>query len=215
MSKGLTVNIKNLEKKYRIVTDNLLDAIWVVDAETLKFEYITPSIEKISGYTAEEYRQFTIKDRLTPDSLQKALGVLAEGRKSFHQGIKPIRSLELELIHKNGNAYWVEIRARFIKENGSPLKIIGVIRNISQRKRAEHQKEELIKKLADTLAEKERLLKEIKVLHGLLPICSGCKRIRDEQDKWWPLDAYVSDRTEAQITHTICPDCKEVFYKGQ
>jgi hypothetical protein len=47
---------------------------------------------------------------------------------------------------------------------------------------------------------------------GLLPICSGCKRIRDESGKWWPLDAYVKARTEAEFTHTICSDCKDVFY---
>ena len=64
----------------------------------------------------------------------------------------------------------------------------------------------------EALAEKDRLLKEVKVLRGLLQICSGCKRIRDEQGRWWPLDAYVRDRTEAKLTHTICPDCDEVYY---
>ncbi len=62
------------------------------------------------------------------------------------------------------------------------------------------------------ISRKERLLKEVKVLRGLLPICSGCKRIRDEHDRWWPLDAYVRARTEAELTHTICPDCTDVFY---
>ena len=62
------------------------------------------------------------------------------------------------------------------------------------------------------LAEKESLLKEVKLLKGLLPICSGCKRIRDENGRWWPLDAYVKARTEAELTHTICADCQDVFY---
>ena len=56
------------------------------------------------------------------------------------------------------------------------------------------------------------LLKEIKVLRELLPICSGCKRIRDEIGKWWPLDAYVKKHTDSEFTHTVCPDCKDVFY---
>ena len=212
MSKRLKEKIEELEGKHRVVADNLLDAIWVIDVATLKFEYITSSIEKISGYTADEFKDFTIMDRLTPESLQKVKEILTEEVPKFERGVKTIRTLEVELIHKNGSIYWAEIRTKFVKEPNKPLKIIGVTREITQRKKIEQQQNELIKKLGDTLVEKERLLKEIKVLRGLLPICSGCKRIRDEHDLWWPLDAYVKSRTDAEITHTICPDCTKVFY---
>lgn len=106
----------------------------------------------------------------------------------------------------------LEVQARFMEEAGSPLKIVDVTRNITARKTAELKIEEQNRKLADALAEKERLLKEIKVLEGLLPICSGCKRIRDDDGKWWPLDAYIQEYTDSEITHTICPDCKDVFF---
>ncbi len=212
MSKSLKEKIKQLEKKHRIIADNLIDAIWSLDVETLKFDYITPSIEKISGYTAEEFKNFTIADRLTPESLHKVEAILAEEIPRFEQGVKAIKTLDVELFHKNGNTYWGEIRAKFIKESDKPLKIVGVIREITDRKKTEQQQDKLIKQLGEALAEKNKLLKEIKVLRGLLPICSGCKRIRDEHDKWWPLDAYVRAHTETDFTHTICPDCKDVFY---
>lgn len=212
MSEKLKRKIEELEKKHRLLADNLLDAIWVIDVETLQYDYITPSIEKISGYSVDEYMNFTIIDRMTPESFQKVETVLTEEMPKFEKGVKTIRTLEIELIHKNGNTYWNEIRAKFFKESEKPLKIIGVARDITERKQAEQQQNELINQLEDTLAEKNKLLKEIKVLRGLLPICSGCKRIRDEHDKWWPLDAYVRARTEAEITHTICPDCEVVFY---
>jgi len=61
------------------------------------------------------------------------------------------------------------------------------------------------------VAENERLLKENKILTGLLPICAGCKRIRDDNEKWWPLEAYVREHTDADFTHTICTDCNEIF----
>ena len=48
---------------------------------------------------------------------------------------------------------------------------------------------------------------EVRQLEGLLPICSYCKRIRDEGDQWSQVEDYVSHRTEAQFTHGICPDC--------
>ncbi len=212
MSKKLKNKIEALEEKHRVIADNLIDAIWTLDVETLKFDYITPSIERISGYTADEYMNFTIQERLTPESFQKVATILAEEIPRFEQGVKAIRTLEVELIHKTGDIYWAEIRVRFIKEAGKPLKIIGITREITDRKKAEQQQNELIQKLGVALAEKQRLLKEVKVLQGLLPICSGCKRIRDEYGKWWPLDAYVRERTDAEITHTICPGCEDVLY---
>jgi PAS domain S-box-containing protein len=212
MFKSFEEKIKQLEKKHRIIADNLIDAIWSLDVETQKFDYITPSIERVSGYTADEYMNFTLQETLTPESFQKVTAILTEEIPRFEQGVKRIRTLELEFLHKNGNTYWAEIRAKFIKEAGNSLKIIGVTREISDWKKAEQQQNKLIKRLGEALAEKKRLLKEVKTLRGLLPICSGCKRIRDENGKWWPLDAYVNARTEAELTHTICSDCKDVFY---
>jgi len=212
MSENLKRKIEKLEEKHRLIADNLLDAIFVLDATTLKFDYITPSIRKISGYSADEYKKFTIMNRLTSESYKKVEVILAEELQKCDQGFKVMRTLEVELIHKNGDTYWSEIRARFIEEAHKPLKIIGTLRDISERKKVEKKQTGLMQKLAGALAEKERLLKEIKVLEGLLPICSGCRRVKDEQGKWWPLDAYVNVRTEAELTHTICSDCKDVFY---
>lgn len=212
MSVKLREKIEKLEEKHRVVANNLLDAIWVVDIETLKFDYITPSIKKISGFNADEFKNFTIRDRLTPESYKEIEAILTDEVPRFKEGMKAIRTLEVELIHKNGNTYWAEIRTKLVKESDKPLKLIGVTREITERKKVEQQQNELIKKLGEVLADKDRLLKENKVLRGLLPICSGCKRIRDEHDRWWPLDAYVKSHTDAEITHTICPDCTQVFY---
>ena len=66
MSNSLKDKIKQLEIKHRIIADNLIDAIWSLDVETLKIDYITPSIERISGYTADEYMNFTLQETLTP-----------------------------------------------------------------------------------------------------------------------------------------------------
>ena len=171
-----------------------------------------PVSERISGYTAEEVMGLTIKDRLTPESFQIVRAVLEEEKRKFDQGIRSSRVLEVESINKNGERCWLEIKARFVKEAGSPLKIVGVTRLINERKIAEQKREDLIRKLADALAEKETLLKELKILRSLLPICSGCRRIRDENGKWWPLEFYIERQTRSRITHTICPDCQGVLY---
>ena len=62
MAKTLKDRIENLEQKHRIIAGNVIDAIWVVDAETLKFEYVSPSIETISGYTPDEIMNLKVEE---------------------------------------------------------------------------------------------------------------------------------------------------------
>ena len=208
--------IKKLEKDHRFLTENLIDAIWSADVESLCFDYMTDSIENLSGYRADEYINLRLQERMTPESFQKITTLLKEEIPRIDQGLKSIRTVEVELIHRNGSLYWGEIRARLLKEDPEgKIKIVGVIKDISVRKKAEQEKNELIEKLGKALAEKERLLKENKGLKDLLSICSGCKRIKDEKGRWWPLDAYIEKATETKLSHTICADCEEAFYGNE
>jgi len=196
----------------RLLADNLADAIWVLDANTLMYEYITPSIHKISGYQSDELIGTSALDRLTTESLKAATDMWRRVQSEYQRGIRTMRAMELELVHKNGNTYWVEIRAKFFEEPDAPMKLIGLTRDITARKRAEQEQADLNIRLATALAEKEHLLKEMKILKALLPICSGCRRIRDDHGKWWPLEIYVKEHTNSSFSHTICPDCKDVLY---
>ncbi|HEY6555173.1 MAG TPA: hypothetical protein VI669_17580, partial [Vicinamibacteria bacterium] len=56
---------------------------------------------------------------------------------------------------------------------------------------------------------------EIKTLSGLLPICAWCKRIRDDDGRWNQLESFVKDRTEAEFTHGICPECTQGMRQGR
>ncbi|MFH0960543.1 MAG: hypothetical protein V1897_17785, partial [Pseudomonadota bacterium] len=75
--------------------------------------------------------------------------------------------------------------------------------------------EKLLKKKIDEL---EKALSHVRTLEGILPICSNCKRIRLEgtdhknQDNWVQIETYVSDKTEAQFSHSICPECVKKLY---
>ena len=66
---------------------------------------------------------------------------------------------------------------------------------------------ELRRKLADRVQELETALKQVRRLEGLLPICSYCKRIRNEQDYWERVDAYISQHANVRFSHNICPEC--------
>jgi PAS domain S-box-containing protein len=204
--------MEEIEKQNRLVAENLVDAVWVIDAKSLTYDYITPSIYDISGYTPEELVNSSFIDRLTPESLTKCTELLTQALKERAHRKEVTRSIELELMHKDGGSYWVEIRAKFLEKPDSPLKIVGITRDITNKKTIEQQLQNQNKKLTEALAEKERLLEEIRVLRQLLPVCSGCKRIRDDDGKWWPLDLFVKEHTGSEFTHTICSDCKDVLY---
>jgi len=66
---------------------------------------------------------------------------------------------------------------------------------------------QLQQNLSDRVRELEDALKQVKQLRGLLPICSYCKKIRDDQNYWQQVESYVTKHSEAQFSHSICPDC--------
>ena len=67
----------------------------------------------------------------------------------------------------------------------------------------------LQEKLGDRVQELERALIEVKQLQGLLPICSYCKKVRDDKNYWQQVEEYLSHRTELQFSHGVCPHCYE------
>ncbi len=66
--------------------------------------------------------------------------------------------------------------------------------------------------LKTNIEELEKALDEVKTLRGILPICSSCKKIRDDNNNWVQMEVYVRDRTEADFSHGICPDCVKKLY---
>ncbi len=83
--------------------------------------------------------------------------------------------------------------------------LLLTVNDITPQKKSETEKELLIAQLRDALA-------QVKSLSGLLPICSSCKKIRDDSGYWRQIEAYIRDHSEADFTHSICPDCARKLY---
>lgn len=66
--------------------------------------------------------------------------------------------------------------------------------------------------LQQTIKKLRRALDEVKTLKGLLPICAKCKKVRDDEGYWQSVEKYISQKTEAKFTHSICPDCLKDLY---
>jgi phosphoserine phosphatase RsbU/P len=69
--------------------------------------------------------------------------------------------------------------------------------------------------LADRVQELEKALAWVKKLQGLLPICSYCKRIRNDRNYWQQVESYIADHSEAEFTHGVCPHCYETILKPE
>lgn len=87
-------------------------------------------------------------------------------------------------------------------------KIMGAVvinQDITEAKRLEKEREELIISLEDAR-------KNIKILSGLLPICANCKKIRENNGTWEQMESYIHTHSEAEFSHGICPDCMHKLY---
>ncbi len=96
-------------------------------------------------------------------------------------------------------------KATFHDDHGKVSGLIGAILDITERKEAEEEREKLITKL-------QFALDKVKVLSGFLPICSSCKKIRDDKGYWNQIEEYISKHSEAEFSHGICPTCEEKLY---
>jgi hypothetical protein len=74
---------------------------------------------------------------------------------------------------------------------------------------------ELQQSLADRITQLEDALANVKHLQGILPICSHCKKVRDDQNYWQQVESYISTHTDAQFSHGICPECFDQITKAQ
>jgi PAS domain S-box-containing protein len=127
------------EEKYRLLADHMNDTIWMMDLN-LRFTYVSPSVEKIRGYTLAELRQFTFDQLLTPHSFQHAKELFAVEMSNVmaDPGYSPVITIELEFYRRDGTIYTCETKISIIRdENGNPISILGQDRDITERKQVE------------------------------------------------------------------------------
>ena len=134
--------LRESEEKYRLLAENVSDNLWIMDLASLRFTYVSPSVKSINGYTPEEAVGKPIENVLTPQSLEIALTALREelDKEKLEVNLYRSRTLELEQYHKNGSTLWTEVNVKFIRDgSGQVSGILGVTRDISERKRLEAQ----------------------------------------------------------------------------
>ena len=123
------------EKKFKLLAEHSADVIYRMNIENEEYLYVSPSVKKVFGYTPQEALSLTIRDILTPESYKKQYEKM---QKDISSGKISTRILQLEAIHKDGHIFPVEINATFIYDSQKkPREILGVARDITERKKAE------------------------------------------------------------------------------
>jgi PAS domain S-box-containing protein len=156
--------------------------------------------------------------QLTGYSLEEALGRKTSLVKSdvhdqaFYQGLWQtvlaghVWSAEMNNRRKDGSLYTEQNTITPVRlESGEITHFIAVKEDVTDRRRAAAEREGMIQEL-------QAALSRVKLLSGLLPICSNCKRIRDDQGSWSQVEAYISSHSDTTFTHGICPECLHRLY---
>ncbi|MEI7727022.1 MAG: PAS domain S-box protein [Bacteroidota bacterium] len=133
--------LRESENRYRLLAENITDIIWEQDLENNVFEYISPSVEKVLGYTVMEVMTLGIQNTITPGSKQYLESLIPGRIEQFLNGSCDSFIDEVEHVHKNGDVVWLEVTSHIIfnPEDGR-MKSTGVARNISEWKKAELEK---------------------------------------------------------------------------
>jgi two-component system, cell cycle sensor histidine kinase and response regulator CckA len=129
--------LRESEKKYRFLAENVVDVIWTMDLQ-MRLTFMSPSEEKMYGWDHEERTTLQPQDYLPPQSLALARKTLADQLAMQGGPEDEGVTLEMEQYRKDGTTFWAEVKARLLRdEQGAPTGIIGSTRDITERKRFE------------------------------------------------------------------------------
>ncbi len=129
------------EKRYRFIAENVSDVIWAIDTN-LRLTYFSPSITKMNGYSVEENMARGIEKSLSPASLEAVSGIVMrelakKGKPNTATLLTPVTA---EIEHKDGSKIWAESAGTLLRDSdGKPVEIVGVLRDITERKKAEEE----------------------------------------------------------------------------
>ena len=165
-----------------------------------RFERLSPAWARTLGFTLEELYARPMIELVHPEDRERTL---EQNRRV--RGGDQARLFENRYLCKDGSYRWLLWNATADLERQM---IFSVARDITERKAAEQERERLLKELQEALA-------EVGELRRILPICSYCRRIRDDADYWHTVEGYLSRHTGAQFSHGICPECFDSVVEPQ
>lgn len=203
--KSSDVDFNSLKSALNIIYDAIDSTVGGIVITNIRgvIVYVNPSFLRIFEY--DDRREVLGKDA----------GDLFE--KETIKGLSDVKAVidltdgkthEFTVRRKDTTTFPVEVSVSNVKSSdGLAVGRMASFVDITKRKRAEEEREKVIRKL-------QRALDSIKTLHGLLPICAACKKIRDDKGYWHQVEVYIKEHSDVSFSHGICPDCFKKLYPG-
>ena len=164
------------------------------------FKRLNPAWERTLGFTREELMSRPFIEFVHPDDRERTLKQNSQVR-----GGGQALGFENRYLCKDGSYRWFRWNAA---PNSSEHVIYSVARDITEAKQAEEERERLVRELQSALA-------EVKRLQEILPICSYCRRVRDDENYWDTVESYLSRHTSTLFSHSICPTCMKTHVEPE
>ncbi|WFB36513.1 ABC transporter substrate-binding protein [Kiritimatiellota bacterium B12222] len=197
--------LDRLQQKYSTLLMNMPGLAYRChnDGGDWVMEYISSGAKELTGYYPEELTGPTGMVFGNLIVSEDAAAVVEEINQATTE--KRRFCIQYRILHRNGETRWVWEQGMQVSSEHDEGMLEGFICDISDQKQLESEKEIAFTKL-------QNLLNEIKILKGIIPICSSCKKIRNHSGAWEQLEAYIRSHTEADFSHGICPDCVKALY---
>ncbi len=193
--------LQDSERNMASVLNNTQDAVVRIDRGH-RHIFANPSLYAGTGLSPEQYLGKTNEEIGMPEDL---CAFWREKHDKVFQGGEPeIFEFSFSTANKGERVFQAVVSPEF-DQNDEVETIVSFMRDITEIKKAESERNAVIEELEQALA-------EIKTLRGFIPICANCKNIRDDEGYWQQIEEYIRDRSDAQFSHTICPECAKKLY---
>jgi len=198
--KRVEVSLLESEERYRQLVHNANDIIYRTDANGY-FTFVNPVALRVLQYSKDEIIGRRFHELICPEYRGKVekYYVLQFMKKNLNT------YYEFPVLSKDGKKKWLGQNVRLVMENDKIIGFESIARDITDRKRVEEERERLIVDLREALA-------KVKTLSGLVPICSSCKKVRDDKGYWNQVEDYVHAHSNAEFSHSLCPECVKELY---
>lgn len=190
--------LRESEARYSSVVENSHDAILLTDHAGAILAANQEAC-RLFKRTERELCRIGRNALVDPTEAQRVAAAVTQREQTGHFQI------ELTFVRSDGTRFLGEVSSGVFKDRDGLPRNSTIIRDITDRRRGEQERERLVREL-------QAALNEVKTLSGLLPICAHCKKIRDDQGYWNQIELYIRHHSDARFTHSICPECSTKFY---
>jgi len=207
-------DVQQLKDELENFREFLPDALVEIDFQTRTVTFMNRMARILFDYNPDQSDEHLSAEDLfaSGDEFDRAVDITKYYALQSIQNEKPYeRTGRQELVEflmqdKAGRTFPAETQGSLVLDaRGIPYAVRIVIRDISKRIELENERETLV-------AELRRALEQVKTLQGLIPICSSCHKIRDDNGYWQRLEEYIEAHSDAEFSHGICPDCMKSLY---